>query len=341
MAQQNINQYNFNKWYVKPVRKIFDISLASDERDYNEEVIFSTDLIAQNDGNRLPIYFDLNNPLSSQQLNLDYGSFLSANTLVSLNYYNPDNVDLNCLTASTVCDIGLTGMDNALVPEMSGETITYTMGLFSGLTKWDRYHFDRRFKMIGVSAYTQTGVNILLQTNYGAGSIVSNYELVSDKDIINNLQISFSNTLGFNDGSSVVISTGVTINNGENVGNTTVIIPYSFDDLNGVSEFSNFQSSNPKYQINVIPQVIFETQTPTPTNTPTPSFTPTQTPSFTPTNTPTPSFTPTQTPSFTPTNTPTPSFTPTQKPKPTSTPTQTPTPTNTPTQTLTPSVKKK
>jgi hypothetical protein len=341
MAQQNINQYNFNKWYIKPVRKIFDISLASDERDYNEEVIFSTDLIAQNDGNRLPIYFDLNNPLSSQQLNLDYGSFLSANTLVSLNYYNPDNVDLNCLTASTVCDIGLTGMDNALVPEMSGETITYTMGLFSGLTKWDRYHFDRRFKMIGVSAYTQTGVNILLQTNYGAGSIVSNYELVSDKDIIDNLQISFSNTLGFNDGSSVVISTGVTINNGENVGNTTVIIPYSFDDLNGVSEFSNFQSSNPKYQINVIPQVIFETQTPTPTNTPTPSFTPTNTPtpSFTPTQTP--SFTPTQTPSFTPTNTPTPSFTPTQKPKPTSTPTQTPTPTNTPTQTLTPSVKKK
>jgi hypothetical protein len=74
MAQQNINQYNFNKWYVKPVRKIFDICLASDERDYNEEVIFSTDLIAQNDGNRLPIYFDLNNSGSSQQFTIEYRS---------------------------------------------------------------------------------------------------------------------------------------------------------------------------------------------------------------------------------------------------------------------------
>ena len=27
MAQQNINQYNFKKWYVKSVPKIFDISL--------------------------------------------------------------------------------------------------------------------------------------------------------------------------------------------------------------------------------------------------------------------------------------------------------------------------
>ena len=35
MAQQNINQYNFNKWYIKPVPKIFDICLTSDEKDYN------------------------------------------------------------------------------------------------------------------------------------------------------------------------------------------------------------------------------------------------------------------------------------------------------------------
>ena len=55
MAQQNINQYNFNKWYIKPVPKIFDICLASDEKDYNEEVVFSTELIGYNDGDRLPI----------------------------------------------------------------------------------------------------------------------------------------------------------------------------------------------------------------------------------------------------------------------------------------------
>ena len=154
MAQQNINQYNFNKWYVKPVRKIFDICLASDERDYNEEVIFSTDLIAQNDGNRLPIYFDLNNSGSSQQFEIQYGQFLSADTLVSLNYYNPENVDLNCLTASTLCDIGLTGIDNGLVPQMTGETINYTMGLFTGSSKWNRYYYDRRQKLINITGYT-------------------------------------------------------------------------------------------------------------------------------------------------------------------------------------------
>jgi len=154
MAQQNINQYNFNKWYIKPVRKIFDICLASDERDYNEEVIFSTDLIAQNDGNRLPIYFDLNNSGSSQQFTITYGEFLSADTLVSLNYYNPDNVDLDFLTASTLCDIGLTGIDNGLVPQMTGETINYTMGLFTGSSKWNRYYYDRRQKLINITGYT-------------------------------------------------------------------------------------------------------------------------------------------------------------------------------------------
>lgn len=154
MAQQNINQFNFQKWYIKPVPKIFDISLASDEVDYNQEVVFSTELIAQNDGNRLPIYFDLNNPLSSQQLSLEYGDFFSANTLVSLNYYNPDNQDLSCFTGDSLCDIGLTGTDNGLVPQMSGETIYFSMGLYTGSTKWDRYHFDRRTKLIAVKSYT-------------------------------------------------------------------------------------------------------------------------------------------------------------------------------------------
>jgi hypothetical protein len=73
---------------------------------------------------------------------------------VSLNYYNPDNVDLNCLTASTVCDIGLTGIDNGLVPQMTGETINYTMGLFDGSNKWDRYYYDRRQKLINITGYT-------------------------------------------------------------------------------------------------------------------------------------------------------------------------------------------
>ena len=158
MAQQNINQYNFNKWYIKPVRKIFDISLASDEVDYNQEVVFSTELIAQNDGNRLPIYFDLNNPLSSQQLSLEYGDFFSANTLVSLNYYNPDNLNLSCDFSGSSCDIGLTGIDNGLVTGMTDETIVFTNGLLPNNLKFDRLFFDRRLKLHQVTGFTSSNV---------------------------------------------------------------------------------------------------------------------------------------------------------------------------------------
>jgi hypothetical protein len=154
MSQQNIREYNYRKWFLKPVGQNFDLNLASDEKDYNEEVVFSTNLIAQNDGNKLPIYFDLNNSGSSQLFVLNYGVYNSANTLVSLNYYNPNNDNLDMFTASTLCDIGLTGIDNGLVDMMSGETISFTMGLFTGASKFDRYSFDRRFKMFQVTGYT-------------------------------------------------------------------------------------------------------------------------------------------------------------------------------------------
>jgi len=154
MSQQNIREYNYRKWFLRPVGQNFDLNLASDERNYNEEVVFSTNLIAQNDGNRLPIYFDLNNSGSSQLFVLDYGVYNSANTLVSLNYYNPNNDNLDMFTASTLCDIGLTAIDNGLVDRMSGESISYTMGLFAGSSKFNRYSFDRRFKMFQVTGYT-------------------------------------------------------------------------------------------------------------------------------------------------------------------------------------------
>jgi len=50
MAYQNINQYNFRRWGIKPVNEITDICLASDERDYDQEVVFSPLLIGELDG---------------------------------------------------------------------------------------------------------------------------------------------------------------------------------------------------------------------------------------------------------------------------------------------------
>jgi hypothetical protein len=154
MSQQNIREYNYRKWFLRPVGQNLDLNLASDEKDYNEEVVFSSNLIAQNDGNKLPIYFDLNNSGSSQLFVLNYGIYNSANTLVSLNYYNPNNENLDMFTASTLCDIGLTAIDNGLVDRMSGETISFTMGLLDDVDKFNRYDFDRRFKMFQVTGYT-------------------------------------------------------------------------------------------------------------------------------------------------------------------------------------------
>jgi hypothetical protein len=77
-------------------------------------------------------------PLSVQPLSLSYKQYRN-NVFVSTNYYNPERIDLSCLTAHTSCDIGLTGIDNGLVTGMTGETITFTNGLFSDdFTKFDR-----------------------------------------------------------------------------------------------------------------------------------------------------------------------------------------------------------
>ena len=83
MAYQNINQYNFRKWYLKPVNEITDLCLASDERNYNEEVVFSPYLIAETYGEKLPVYLDLNDSNCNQLLTLDYGEYNSGNTLLS------------------------------------------------------------------------------------------------------------------------------------------------------------------------------------------------------------------------------------------------------------------
>ena len=168
MAGQNINQYVFQKYKINTVNESMDMSLSSDERDYNEEVIFSPYLIAETYGNKLPINIDINNPLTSQGLTLNYKNFNSNNVFVSQNYYNPNNEDLTCFSSSTLCDVGLTGIDNGLVDKMTGETLNYTKGLYNDFLKFDRLHFDRRFKLFQVTGHTQSNNNfqIIKQSHY-------------------------------------------------------------------------------------------------------------------------------------------------------------------------------
>ena len=154
---QNINQYPRPNWGIKLAIDASDMSLVSDERNFNEEVVFSPYLIAQTYGNRLPFSFNTNDTQSVQPLSLSYKQYNFNNIFVSTNYYNPDNIDLSCLTANTSCDIGLTGIDNGLVTQMTGQTITFTNGI-NDFTKFNRLSYDRRLKMFQVTGYTSSNV---------------------------------------------------------------------------------------------------------------------------------------------------------------------------------------
>jgi len=154
MAYQNINQYNFRRWGLKPVNEITDICLASDERDYDQEVVFSPLLIGENDGNRMPFKFDLNNSATTicQNGSCDFDNDI----IVSENYWNPLDVDPNfCAVTTELCDVGLTGIDNGLVKKMSGETIEITTGLYtSSADTYSRYKYDRRMKLHPITGFT-------------------------------------------------------------------------------------------------------------------------------------------------------------------------------------------
>ena len=156
MGYQNINQYNFRRWGIKPVNEVTDICLASDEKDYDQEVIFSPLLIGENDGNRMPFKFNFNS--SGTTICQTEECSFDNDVIISENYYNPDNIDPNfCPIVTNLCDVGLTGMDNGLVKHMSGETIQITTGLYTtSADTYSRYKYDRRMKMHPITGFTTT-----------------------------------------------------------------------------------------------------------------------------------------------------------------------------------------
>jgi hypothetical protein len=176
MAYQNINQYVYQKYRIDLEYDSMDMSLASDERDYSEEVVFSPFIIAETYGKKLPININIDDPYTVQPLNLSYKHYNQNNVFISQNYYNPNNENINCFTAGTSCDIGLTGIDNGLVNKMTGETINFTEGIFEESVKFDRMHYDRRFKMIQVTGYTGT------YNRFSGVTGQTLYEVVSKQD---------------------------------------------------------------------------------------------------------------------------------------------------------------
>ena len=176
MLGQNIKNYYFNRSDIR-LSNIgnYDITLSSDNLKYNSEVVFSKKLIGEEDGNVLPINIDLNSVLSNQKLELLWDNYYTGNTLLSKNYYNPNNESFDCLTATSLCDIGLTAIDTGLYDSMTGETITFTMGINDD-EMFNPHYYDRRFKMHPVGTYAKN------PNHRFSGNTATVYNIVSDSD---------------------------------------------------------------------------------------------------------------------------------------------------------------
>ena len=195
--------------------------------------------------------------------------------------------------------------------------------------------------------------NITLDLLLFPGSIGFGASAVADDPVDTDVTINFSVDLGTVTGSSLSVTSGVTIYSGASSGFTQIFLDGDYNDLDGSLTFTSVSVSETGSTYSFISTTGYTfnaTPTPTPSSTVTP--TPTITASVTPSETVTP--TPTVTLTETPTNTPTPTETVTPTVSVTDTPTQTPTetitqtpsvtpqstetPTPTPTETVTPTV---
>lgn len=156
MAYQNINQYVYRKFYLRPIYTGQDMSLASDERDYNQEVVFSPYVIGVDDGQVLPINIDFGSTANTETFNLSYDEYDFDNIVISSNYWLPSDYNPYCLTSQTICDIGLTGTDNGLVTGMTGQTIEIFNYPLTGTNKFDRFSFGQQMKFHQVTGFTDS-----------------------------------------------------------------------------------------------------------------------------------------------------------------------------------------
>jgi hypothetical protein len=161
--------------------------------------------------------------------------------------------------------------------------------------------------------------DLTLEAEISSGSTIFNYTLKSSSPVFYNTTVNFTHTLQTITGSSVVITTGVTINSLQKVGSLTINLSgTNYNNLTQVNTFSNVQVSpiGLASSVDITEKVkfLYPGPTTTPTQTPTNTLTPTITPTITetPTNTLTPTITPTIT--ETPTNTVIPTETPTNTP---------------------------
>jgi len=186
MGTQNLLNYYFNKLDAKlNYSSYYDFYLASDEKNYNTEVVYSDNVIGYDNGDVLPVWFDLNSTGSSQQPTLtgmcdttqdSYQNNSDTGTpqsIVSLNYWPAALVGCDCPYTSTtdgtfsVPNINLTGIDNGLVTGM-----TQTNGpikLYKNLPTSLKFHpltrgENMKMQQVSASSYSPNGVKYTISS---------------------------------------------------------------------------------------------------------------------------------------------------------------------------------
>jgi len=128
MPSSNINNYGANKFDLRvDYSNYYDITIGNDENDFDEDIVFSSNIIDHDDGSGLPINIDLDSYYCSDKQRLLWDDN-NLNQILSKSYL-PLDKDLDCYSSSTVCNIGLNSIDNGLVDKITGSTLTYTMGV--------------------------------------------------------------------------------------------------------------------------------------------------------------------------------------------------------------------
>ena len=164
MGTQNLNNYYFNRLDTKiNYSSYYDIFLASDEKDFNQQVVYSTSIIDATSGNSLPVWIDLADPDSGTQpvTNCVVQTASTTGFVILSKVYWP-NAKSTCecpytgTTPIELCDIIWTGTDNGLVNPTSGDCIDLYDTL-PGAQQFNKFSYDKRFKMVQVKALTPAG----------------------------------------------------------------------------------------------------------------------------------------------------------------------------------------
>jgi len=139
----NIKNYYFNNLDIFLTnRNYWDLFLCYDNRLFDSSTLYCNSIIS---GASLVSYFDFNNP-----------NCISGNTIFSLTCWTGSTLPISGLS---LCDIGLTGVDNGFVNNLSGETLNISSGdcrLF--LTRVSGHTYDYRWSILSGSVGNYIGL---------------------------------------------------------------------------------------------------------------------------------------------------------------------------------------